>query len=184
MASSPPDLLNTLAAITHGKAGFRSLGDAWADITKGHRRGRLMLTVLGVPAITIPDVGDSRRPSQAIIWAELFQYSSRCRPPRAAATQAMNAPTSIDKAVKIERIRPRLASRVRGLARLHLGSLFLCDHVVDPLLRIGLRESGAGRNELREIGLVGRGKIAFRMPLSKIRVLCARTSPSAAFALG
>jgi DNA invertase Pin-like site-specific DNA recombinase len=39
------DLLNTLAAITGKKAGFRSLGDAWADTTTAH--GRLMLTVLG-----------------------------------------------------------------------------------------------------------------------------------------
>jgi hypothetical protein len=37
--------LNTLAAITGSKAGFRSLGDAWADTTTAH--GRLMLTVLG-----------------------------------------------------------------------------------------------------------------------------------------
>jgi DNA invertase Pin-like site-specific DNA recombinase len=39
------DLLNTLAAITEKKAGFRSLGDSWADTTTAH--GRLMLTVLG-----------------------------------------------------------------------------------------------------------------------------------------
>jgi len=38
-------LLNTLATITDRKAGFRSLGDAWADTTSAH--GRLMLTVLG-----------------------------------------------------------------------------------------------------------------------------------------
>jgi DNA invertase Pin-like site-specific DNA recombinase len=35
----------TLATITSKKAGFRSLGDAWADTTTAH--GRLMLTVLG-----------------------------------------------------------------------------------------------------------------------------------------
>jgi DNA invertase Pin-like site-specific DNA recombinase len=39
------DLLNTLAAITGKKAGFKSLGDTWADTTTSH--GRLMLTVLG-----------------------------------------------------------------------------------------------------------------------------------------
>ncbi len=39
------DLLNTLAAITGKGAGFRSLGDAWADTTTPH--GRLMLAVLG-----------------------------------------------------------------------------------------------------------------------------------------
>jgi hypothetical protein len=45
LAQSTRDLLNTLAAITAKKAGFRSLGDAWADITTS--RGRLMLPVLG-----------------------------------------------------------------------------------------------------------------------------------------
>ena len=45
LARSTRDLLNTLAAITDCKAGFRSLGDTWADTTTAH--GRLMLTVLG-----------------------------------------------------------------------------------------------------------------------------------------
>jgi len=45
LARSTRDLLNTLAAITDRKAGFRSLIDTWADTTTSH--GRLMLTVLG-----------------------------------------------------------------------------------------------------------------------------------------
>jgi DNA invertase Pin-like site-specific DNA recombinase len=45
LARSTRDLLNTLAAITDRKAGFRSLGDTWADTTTSH--GRLILTVLG-----------------------------------------------------------------------------------------------------------------------------------------
>ena len=45
LARSTRDLLNTLATITDKKAGFRSLGDTWADTTTSH--GRLMLTVLG-----------------------------------------------------------------------------------------------------------------------------------------
>jgi DNA invertase Pin-like site-specific DNA recombinase len=45
LARSTRNLLNTLAAITDRKAGFRSLADAWADTTTPH--GRLMLTVLG-----------------------------------------------------------------------------------------------------------------------------------------
>src|SRR5713226_3599720 len=45
LARSTRDLLNILAAIADRKAGFRSLGDAWADTTTAH--GRLMLTVLG-----------------------------------------------------------------------------------------------------------------------------------------
>src|SRR5271168_3096343 len=45
LARSTRDLLNTLAAISDRKAGFRSLTDTWADTTTSH--GRLMLTVLG-----------------------------------------------------------------------------------------------------------------------------------------
>ncbi len=45
LARSTRDLLNTLGTITDRKAGFRSLGDAWADTTTAH--GRLMLTVIG-----------------------------------------------------------------------------------------------------------------------------------------
>jgi len=45
LARSTRDLLNTLGTITDRKAGFRSLGDAWADSTTAH--GRLMVTVLG-----------------------------------------------------------------------------------------------------------------------------------------
>ena len=45
LARSTRDLLNTLATTTERKAGFRSLGDTWADTTTAF--GRLMLTVLG-----------------------------------------------------------------------------------------------------------------------------------------
>ena len=45
LARSTRDLLNILATIAEMKAGFRSLGDPWADTTTSH--GRLMLTVLG-----------------------------------------------------------------------------------------------------------------------------------------
>jgi len=44
LARSTRDLLNTLAAIAEKNAGFRSLGDVWADTTTPH--GKLMLTVL------------------------------------------------------------------------------------------------------------------------------------------
>jgi len=36
LARSSRDLLNTLTAITGKKAGFRSLGEAWADTTTSH----------------------------------------------------------------------------------------------------------------------------------------------------
>jgi DNA invertase Pin-like site-specific DNA recombinase len=45
LARSTRDLLNILGTIADRKAGFRSLGDTWADTTTSH--GRLMLTVLG-----------------------------------------------------------------------------------------------------------------------------------------
>ena len=45
LARSTCDPLNTLGTITDRKAGFRSLGDTWADTTTPHCR--LMLTVLG-----------------------------------------------------------------------------------------------------------------------------------------
>lgn len=45
LARSTRDLLNTLDTIAMAGAGFRSLGDAWADTTSAH--GRLMLTILG-----------------------------------------------------------------------------------------------------------------------------------------
>jgi DNA invertase Pin-like site-specific DNA recombinase len=45
VARSTRDLLNTLDMVAKAGAGFRSLGDAWADTTTPD--GRLMLTVLG-----------------------------------------------------------------------------------------------------------------------------------------
>jgi DNA invertase Pin-like site-specific DNA recombinase len=45
LARSTRDLLNVLDAVGKAGAGFKSLGDAWADTTTPH--GRLMLTVLG-----------------------------------------------------------------------------------------------------------------------------------------
>jgi DNA invertase Pin-like site-specific DNA recombinase len=45
LARSTRDLLNTLATIGDRAAGFRSLGDPWADTTTPH--GKLMITVLG-----------------------------------------------------------------------------------------------------------------------------------------
>jgi DNA invertase Pin-like site-specific DNA recombinase len=45
LARSTRDLLNILALVSDKSAGFRSLGDIWADTTTAH--GRLMLTILG-----------------------------------------------------------------------------------------------------------------------------------------
>jgi DNA invertase Pin-like site-specific DNA recombinase len=45
LARSTRDLQNVLATVSERGAGFRSLGDPWADTTTPH--GRLMLTVRG-----------------------------------------------------------------------------------------------------------------------------------------
>ena len=45
LARSTRDLLNIIDVIAKAGAGFKSLGDTWADTTTPH--GRLMLTVLG-----------------------------------------------------------------------------------------------------------------------------------------
>jgi len=45
LARSTRDLLNVLHAVSEAGAGFRSLGDPWADTTTPH--GRLILAVLG-----------------------------------------------------------------------------------------------------------------------------------------
>jgi hypothetical protein len=62
LARSTRDLLNTLAAIANRKAGFRSLGDAWADTTTAH--GCLMLTVLGGLAEFERDLISARAPAR------------------------------------------------------------------------------------------------------------------------
>lgn len=45
LARSTRDLLNVLDVVSKRNAGFKSLGDAWADTTTPH--GRLIITVLG-----------------------------------------------------------------------------------------------------------------------------------------
>lgn len=45
LARNTRDLLNILESVKQSGAGFRSLGDAWADTTTPH--GALMLTILG-----------------------------------------------------------------------------------------------------------------------------------------
>ncbi len=83
LTQSTRDLLNTLAAIADREAGFRSLGDAWADTTTAH--GRLMLTVLGGLAEFERELIRART-GEGLAWAvtrgvrteryflEMFQY--------------------------------------------------------------------------------------------------------------
>jgi DNA invertase Pin-like site-specific DNA recombinase len=77
LARSTRDLLNTLAAITGKKAGFRSLGDAWADTTRA--QGRLMLTVLG-------ELAEFER--------DLIPRAHRRRPGAGRGARAENGPTA------------------------------------------------------------------------------------------
>ena len=68
LARSTRDLLNILADVGKAGAGFKSLGDAWADTTTPH--GRLMLTVLGGLAefersLIVARTDDGRKRAQA-----------------------------------------------------------------------------------------------------------------------
>jgi DNA invertase Pin-like site-specific DNA recombinase len=68
LARSTRDLLNILDTIGKAGAGFKSLGDAWADTTTPH--GRLMLTVLGGLAefereLILARTGDGRKRAKA-----------------------------------------------------------------------------------------------------------------------
>jgi DNA invertase Pin-like site-specific DNA recombinase len=100
LARSTRDLLNTLATITDRKAGFRSLGDTWADTTSAH--GRLMLTVLGGLAEFERELirartgeGRARAKARGVKMGRPFKMS-RTRPRRryAAATTASRCGTS------------------------------------------------------------------------------------------
>ena len=129
-------------------------------------RGRLA----GKRVAAIQSGGNIDRP----LFAEVLAEETRCRasetasassrrwPATVAVTAAMKAPTIMEKAVKNEAGRRRLARLVGGLVRLEVGVLGLRDDVVDPLVGIGLADPGPRGDEL--------GQIAF--------VRC-RTSPSA-----
>jgi hypothetical protein len=92
LARSTRDLLNTLAAITAKKAGFRSLGDTWADTTTSH--GRLMLTVLGGLAEFERDLirsrtGEGRARAKAAYACVAQETRLHCSvPPESATVQA------------------------------------------------------------------------------------------------
>jgi DNA invertase Pin-like site-specific DNA recombinase len=77
LARSTRNLSNTLAAITAKSAGFRSLGDIWADTTTPH--GRLMLTVLG---------------GLAEFERDLYPHPNRGRQGASRGARAANGPTA------------------------------------------------------------------------------------------
>ena len=87
LARSTRDLLNILDAIAKAGAGFKSLGDTWADTTTPH--GRLMLTVLGGLAefereLILARTGDGRARAKA----KGVQFG---RPPSLTAHQRQEA---------------------------------------------------------------------------------------------
>ncbi len=110
LARSTRDLLNTLAAITGKNAGFKSLGDTWADTTTSH--GRLMLTVLGGLAEFERDLirartGEGRARAVA-------RGQSMGRPPKLTAHQKREAINRRDTGDEtLARDRPQL-QRQRG----------------------------------------------------------------------
>jgi DNA invertase Pin-like site-specific DNA recombinase len=85
LARSIRDLLNTLAAITDKQAGFKSLGDTWADTTTSH--GRLMLTVLA-----------GWRSSSAILSARTGEGRARA----VARGQRMGRPPKLTRLSQLE----------------------------------------------------------------------------------
>jgi DNA invertase Pin-like site-specific DNA recombinase len=93
LARSTRDLLNTLAAITGKKAGFKSIGDTWADRTTSH--GRLMLTVLGGLAeferdLIRPRTGEGRARGP---WRAGSEWADRRSSPRTNRKRRSSAAT-------------------------------------------------------------------------------------------
>jgi DNA invertase Pin-like site-specific DNA recombinase len=78
LARSTRDLLNILDTVAKAGAGFKSLGDTWADTTTPH--GRLMLTVLGGLAEFEREL-ILARPAMAELVPRPVEYSLAGRPP-------------------------------------------------------------------------------------------------------
>jgi DNA invertase Pin-like site-specific DNA recombinase/predicted nucleotidyltransferase len=96
LARSTRDLVNVLAAITGKGAGFRSLGDAWADTTTPH--GRLMVPLLGGLAefeaeLIRARMGEGRKNAKAR-GVHLGRKPTLTPDQRADALQALSAGTA------------------------------------------------------------------------------------------
>jgi DNA invertase Pin-like site-specific DNA recombinase len=91
LARSTCDLLNTLAAITAKKAGFKSVGDAWADTTTSY--GRLMLTMLA--GLAEFERGLIRAPARAERgpWSAGRKWADRRSSPRISRKRRSSAAT-------------------------------------------------------------------------------------------
>ena len=93
LARSTRELLNTLDTVAKAGAGFRSLGDPWADTTTAH--GRPTLTILG-------GLAEFERELIRARTAEASEARTRARCPHGAQAE-------IDRAQKREAIRRRNA---------------------------------------------------------------------------
>ena len=102
LARSTRDLLNTLAAIAELGAGFRSLGDPWADTTTPH--GRLMLVVLGGLAeferhliLARTDEGRKRAQARGVRFGRKLKLTKHQREEALARREAGEALTDIGR---------------------------------------------------------------------------------------
>ena len=99
-------------------------------------------------------VGAGRRSTEEAMAAGVHKCSSRSLPPNAAAMQATKAPTSIDRAMKIE-VSAAAIRATSAACRIWLSTaLDLRVHVVDALLRFVRRDGGARRHQVGEVGTV------------------------------
>jgi DNA invertase Pin-like site-specific DNA recombinase len=117
LARSTRDLLNTLATITGKKAGFRSLGDAWADTTTAHRR-----------------VAGKDRGARA----EMAQPPKLTRMPAGTTAFAATLPSS-----QFMPVRPRLPCLARGSRQLQSGNFCIGSILAASTARSFVQRPGA-----------------------------------------
>jgi DNA invertase Pin-like site-specific DNA recombinase len=116
LARSTRDLLNTLDAVGKAGAGFRSLGDPWADTTTPH--GKLMITVLGGLAeferhliLARTDEGRKRAQARGIKFGPKFKLTKHQRQEAQARREAGERLTEIARSYNVSRMTiSRLAS--------------------------------------------------------------------------
>lgn len=124
LARSTRDLLNTLAAIGDKGAGFRSLGDPWADTTTPH--GKLMITVLGGLAeferhliLARTNEGRQRAKARGVKFGRKLKLTKHQREEALARREAGEALTEIARTYAVSHSTiSRLAAREAVVANL------------------------------------------------------------------
>ena len=118
LARSTRDLLNTLAAIGDRGAGFKSLGDPWADTTTPH--GKLMITVLGGLAeferhliLARTDEGRVRAKARGVRFGRKLKLTKHQRMEALARREAGEALTDIARTFGVSH---SIISRPAGVA--------------------------------------------------------------------